>query len=34
MAGKSFAQVGPIVEAYDFSGFRTIGDIAADSVTC
>jgi hypothetical protein len=27
MAGKSFAQVGPIVEAYDFSGFRTIGDI-------
>lgn len=27
MAGKSFAQVGPILEAYDFSGFRTIGDI-------
>jgi hypothetical protein len=27
MAGKSFAQVGPIVEAYDFSGFATIGDI-------
>ena len=27
MAGKSFAQVGPVVEAYDFSGFRTIGDI-------
>ena len=27
MAGKSFAQVGPIVQAYDFSGFRTIGDI-------
>jgi hypothetical protein len=27
MAGKSFAQTGPIVAAYDFSGFRTIGDI-------
>ncbi len=27
MAGKSFAQVGPIVAAYDFSAFRTIGDI-------
>jgi O-methyltransferase domain len=27
MAGKAFAQVAPIVEAYDFSGFRTIGDI-------
>jgi hypothetical protein len=27
MAGKSFSQVGPIVEAYDFSGFGTIGDI-------
>jgi O-methyltransferase domain len=27
MAGKSFAQVGPILEAYDFSGFGTIGDI-------
>jgi len=27
MAGKSFAQVGPIVAAYDFSGFGTIGDI-------
>ena len=27
MAGKSFAQIGPILEAYDFSGFRTIGDI-------
>lgn len=27
MAGKSFAQVRPIVEAYDFGGFNTIGDI-------
>jgi len=27
MAGKSYAQVGPIVAAYDFSAFRTIGDI-------
>jgi len=27
MAGKSFAQIGPITQAYDFSGFRTIGDI-------
>jgi hypothetical protein len=27
MAGKSFAQTGPILAAYDFSGFRTIGDI-------
>jgi len=27
MAGKSFAQVGPIVAAYDFSAFGTIGDI-------
>jgi hypothetical protein len=27
MAGKSFAQIGPIVEAYDFSRFKTIGDI-------
>jgi O-methyltransferase domain/Dimerisation domain len=27
MAGKAFAQVGPILEAYDFSGFGTIGDI-------
>ena len=27
MAGKSFAQIGPIVAAYDFSGFGTIGDI-------
>jgi O-methyltransferase domain len=27
MAGKSFAQVGPVVQAYDFRGFRTIGDI-------
>ncbi len=27
MAGKSFAQVGPVVEAYDFRGFKTIGDI-------
>jgi hypothetical protein len=27
MAGKSFAQIGPIIAAYDFSGLRTIGDI-------
>ena len=27
MSGKSYAQVGPIVAAYDFSGLRTIGDI-------
>jgi len=27
MAGKYYAQVGPIVAAYDFSGFKTIGDI-------
>jgi hypothetical protein len=27
MAGKSFAQVGPVLEAYDFRGFATIGDI-------
>ena len=27
MAGKSFAQTGPILAAYDFSAFRTIGDI-------
>jgi hypothetical protein len=27
MAGKSYAQLGPIVAAYDFSGFETIGDI-------
>jgi hypothetical protein len=27
MAGKSYAQIGPILEAYDFSGFNTIGDI-------
>jgi hypothetical protein len=27
MAGKSFAQIGPIVANYDFTGFETIGDI-------
>jgi hypothetical protein len=27
MAGKSFAQIGPILEVYDFSGLQTIGDI-------
>jgi hypothetical protein len=27
MAGKTFSQIGPIVGAYDFTGFRTIGDI-------
>ncbi len=27
MAGKSFAQIGRILEAYDFSAFGTIGDI-------
>jgi hypothetical protein len=27
MAGKSFAQIPPILAAYDFSGFKTIGDI-------
>jgi len=27
MAGKSHAQIGPILDAYDFSGFGTIGDI-------
>ncbi len=27
MAGKSFAQVQPVVQAYDFRGFKTIGDI-------
>lgn len=27
MAGKSFAQIAPILEAYDFSGLQTIGDI-------
>ena len=27
MAGKSYAQVQPVVQAYDFRGFKTIGDI-------
>jgi hypothetical protein len=27
MAGKAFTQIAPILEAYDFSGFGTIGDI-------
>ncbi len=27
MVGKSFAQIGPALGAYDFSGFKTIGDI-------
>ncbi|HTT00544.1 MAG TPA: methyltransferase [Steroidobacteraceae bacterium] len=27
MLGKSLLQIGPIVEAYDFQGFKTIGDI-------
>jgi hypothetical protein len=27
MVGKSFGQIGPVLEAYDFKGFRTIGDI-------
>jgi hypothetical protein len=27
MTAKSFAQLGPALQAYDFSGFRTIGDI-------
>jgi O-methyltransferase domain len=27
MAGKSVLQVGPVLEAYDFGGFKTIGDI-------
>jgi hypothetical protein len=27
MAGKSYAQVQPVVQAYDFRGFGTIGDI-------
>jgi hypothetical protein len=27
MAGKAFAQIGPILETYDFTGFGTIGDI-------
>jgi hypothetical protein len=27
MTAKAFAQIGPALQAYDFSGFRTIGDI-------
>ncbi len=27
MVGKSFGQIGPVLRAYDFSGFNTIGDI-------
>jgi hypothetical protein len=27
MIAKSFAQIGPALQAYDFSGFKTIGDI-------
>lgn len=27
MVGKSFGQIGPVLAAYDFSGFGTIGDI-------
>lgn len=27
MTAKSFAQIGPALKAYDFSGFKTIGDI-------
>jgi len=27
MTGKSLGQIGAVLEAYDFSGFRTIGDI-------
>jgi len=27
MVGKSFGQIGPVLGAYDFSGFKTIGDI-------
>jgi hypothetical protein len=27
MTAKSFAQIGPALQAYDFSGFKTIGDI-------
>jgi hypothetical protein len=27
MVGKSFAQIPPVLGAYDFTGFRTIGDI-------
>jgi len=27
MTAKSFAQIGPALAAYDFSGFKTIGDI-------
>ncbi|HEX3838180.1 MAG TPA: methyltransferase [Steroidobacteraceae bacterium] len=27
MAGKSYAQVRPVIQAYDFRSFRTIGDI-------
>lgn len=27
MVGKSFGQIGPVLGAYDFKGFKTIGDI-------
>jgi hypothetical protein len=27
MVGKSFGQIGPLLGAYDFTGFKTIGDI-------
>jgi hypothetical protein len=27
MVGKSFGQIGPVLGAYDFSGFQTIGDV-------
>jgi len=27
MTSKSFAQIGPALQAYDFSGFKTIGDV-------
>jgi hypothetical protein len=27
MVGKSFGQIGPVLAAYDFSGYKTIGDI-------
>jgi hypothetical protein len=27
MVGKSFGQIGPVLGAYDFKGYRTIGDI-------
>jgi hypothetical protein len=27
MVGKSFGQIGPVLAAYDFKGFKTIGDI-------